>query len=163
MKRLDPENMLAHIDGLPEQLMSAWKLGLTLPLPAMKSINRLVVAGMGGSAIGADLVASCLSDRLLVPMSVQRDYGLPAYARGSDTLVVISSHSGNTEESNSAYEQACLSGCQVVVVSTGGKLRTSAESAGFPVWIFNHIRSTAYCCGVLVWIAARASDEVGVG
>ena len=97
-KKLDPQNMLAEIDGLPDQLKSAWELGQTLPLPDAKSIHRIVIAGMGGSAIGADLVAAVVSQSCPVPIFVHRDYGLPAFAKGKETLVVLSSHSGNTEE-----------------------------------------------------------------
>ncbi len=135
---LDAENMLAHIDMLPEQLLEAWKLGLKLPLPAMEPVEKIVVAGMGGSAIGADLLASFLSDKLSVPMNVHRDYGLPEYAKGRSTLVVVSSHSGNTEESLSALEQAEKNHCQVVCLSTGGKLQKKGEEKGYPVWLFKH-------------------------
>lgn len=135
---LDTEDMLAHIDGLPQQLLQAWKSGMTQPLPAMQPVDRIVVAGMGGSAIGADLLAAFLADRLRVPMNVHRDYGLPGYAQGEKTLVVISSHSGNTEESLSAFVQACENRCQVVVVCTGGRLQQKAAEKGFPTWLFQH-------------------------
>ncbi|TLN02566.1 hypothetical protein FDZ74_15200 [bacterium] len=57
LSTLDPEHMLAEIDALPEQLESAWHLGLKQPLPQMSEVNLIIVAGMGGSAIGADLLA----------------------------------------------------------------------------------------------------------
>ena len=97
-KKLDSQNMLGEIDGLPDQLKSAWKLGQTLTLPEAKNIQRIVIAGMGGSAIGADLVAAAVSQTCAVPIFVHRDYGLPAFAKGKETLAVLSSHSGNTEE-----------------------------------------------------------------
>jgi glucose/mannose-6-phosphate isomerase len=135
---IDVDNMLSHVNGLPNQLEQAWNLGLTLPLPAMDPVKQVVISGMGGSAIGADLLASFLSDRATVPVMIQRDYGLPAYAFGKDTLVVVSSHSGNTEESLSAFEAACRSHCQVVVITTGGKALTEAQAAGVPAWVFVH-------------------------
>jgi glucose/mannose-6-phosphate isomerase len=98
----------------------------------MLPVDRIVVAGMGGSAIGADLLAAYLEDRLSVPMTVHRDYGLPGYAQGEKTLAVISSHSGNTEESLSAFAQACENGCQVIVVCTGGSLQQKATEKGIP-------------------------------
>jgi len=156
---LDRENMLAHIDGLPHQLLQAWKQGSTQPLPAMDPVERIVVSGMGGSAIGADLLASFLSDRLSVPMIVHRDYGLPEFARGKNTLVVVSSHSGNTEESLSAFEQAAKSGCQVVCISTGGKLQSKAEELGYPVWLFKHTgqprSAVGYSFGLLLALFTR--------
>lgn len=135
---LDTEDMLAHIDSLPRQLLQAWNSGMLQPLPAMQPVDRIVVAGMGGSAIGADLLTAYLADRLHVPMNVHRDYCLPVYAQGKSTLVVISSHSGNTEESLSAFDQACANGCQVVAVCTGGKLQQRAAEKGIPTWLFQH-------------------------
>ncbi len=58
---IDRADMLGHITGLPGQLAEAWRLGSTLPLPALAPIRNIVVVGMGGSAIGADLLASYLS------------------------------------------------------------------------------------------------------
>lgn len=135
---LDCENMIAHIDGLPDQLFNAWKMGLNQPLPAMEPVEKIVIAGMGGSAIGADLLASYLLDKMSVPVIIHRDYGLPGYAKGGNTLVVISSHSGNTEESLSAFEQAIPNHCQVICITTGGTIQKKAEEKGYPVWIFNH-------------------------
>src|SRR5262245_51814054 len=89
-KKLDTLNMLAEIDGLPDQLKSAWELGQTMPLPTGQTskvsktseVSRVVIAGMGGSAIGADLVAAFVAATCLAPVSVHRDYGLPAFVRG---------------------------------------------------------------------------------
>ncbi len=135
---LDEDNMLDQIRGLPDQILEAWRLRLQLQLPPMQPISRVVIVGMGGSAIGADLLSAYLSDRVTVPVFIQRDYGLPAYASGKETLVVVSSHSGNTEESLSAFDAACHNNCQLVVITTGGKILIDAESAGIPVWVFNH-------------------------
>ncbi len=109
-KQLDTLNMLAEIDGLPDQLQSAWELGQTQPFEGLESlkgsIRQIVIAGMGGSAIGADLLTAYVSSTCSVPVSVHRDYGLPAFARGKETLVIASSHSGNTEETLEAFETA---------------------------------------------------------
>ncbi len=156
---LDSENMIQHIDGLPEQLQKAWELGFSLPLPPLGSIKRVVISGMGGSAIGADLLASFVSDRATVPVVVQRDYGLPAYAFGKDTLVVVSSHSGNTEESLSAFEEACRSNCQIVVITTGGALLSNAQTLGIPAWVFTHKgqprAAVGYSFGLLLALFVR--------
>ena len=135
---LDQDRMIEHIAGLPEQFEKAWDLGFNLALPLMQPINRIVVAGMGGSAIGADLLSSYLSDRATVPVMIQRDYGLPAYAFGKETLVIVSSHSGNTEESLSAFEAACRSNCQILVITTGGTLLADSLASGVPAWVFVH-------------------------
>jgi glucose/mannose-6-phosphate isomerase len=93
---------------------------------------------MGGSAIGGDLVAAYAAAACPVPIIVHRDYDLPAWAAGPEVLVIASSHSGNTEETLSSFEAATKAGCRILVVTTGGKLASLAESAGAPVFIFEH-------------------------
>lgn len=140
-KALDQQDMLAHIDGLPDQLQSAWDSSQGHPLEFAgqgNSLRQVLIAGMGGSAIGADLVAAAVMDRCPVPVIVHRDYGLPAFARGPETLVICSSHSGNTEETLDSFEAAVQNGCRVLAVSTGGKLSEEARGAGVPVWQFEH-------------------------
>ncbi len=136
--QLDSQNMLAEIDGLPEQLEDAWALGQTLPLPAWSGVRQVLIVGMGGSAIGADLLAAYVTPHCSVPVMVRRDYGLPAWARGPETLVIASSHSGNTEETLSAFAAARQAGCRLLVVSTGGELARQAEAAGAALWRFEH-------------------------
>lgn len=135
---LDPENMLAQLQGLPAQLEKAWELGLGLPLPQMNEISRVVIVGMGGSAIGADLLVAFLLDRLDMPVFIHRDYGLPAFAHDCGTLVILTSHSGNTEEVLSAFDEACKRHCQVMAITTGGRLKKAMLDAGLPVWVFSH-------------------------
>ncbi len=136
--QLDTENMLSHIDALPDQLTAAYNLGLSLALPVMAPVERIIIAGMGGSAIGADLIAAYLADQLPVPFLVHRDYDLPAYAAGQQTLVVVSSHSGNTEEALSAFTTARNRGCQLLAICTGGSLERECRNLGIPVWKFDH-------------------------
>ena len=105
-KKIDTQDMIGHIDDLPDQLARAWELGQDLPLPKLDAarLTAVVIAGMGGSAIGGDLLAAWCEPSLKVPMVVHRDYGLPAFARDERTLVIASSHSGNTEETLDAFE-----------------------------------------------------------
>ena len=80
-KQLDTLNMLGEIDDLPDQLGFAYQLGLKHELPEWKGIRQVVIAGMGGSAIGADLLASYSATLAPLQVSVLRDYGLPLFAR----------------------------------------------------------------------------------
>lgn len=159
LSEIDPENMIAQIDGLPEQLETAWNLGLSQPLPQMSAVSLVVIAGMGGSAIGGDLLAGVIADRSPVPVLVQRDYDLPAYANGRETLVVVSSHSGNTEESLSALTAAVQNRCQVVTISTGGKLQRISEQSGISNWKFVHQgqprAAVGYSFGLLLALMVR--------
>ncbi len=91
-----------------------------------RHITSVVVAGMGGSALAALLVKSWLKSELTVPLEVVRSYDLPEYVN-SDTLVIISSYSGNTEETISCFEQAKIKGAQVAIIAAGGQLIDSAN------------------------------------
>ena len=137
-KELDTLNMLGEIDNLPNQLGHAYQLGMRLELPEWTDIKQVVIAGMGGSAIGADLLTSYGAPLSPVPVSVHRDYGLPLYARGTNTLVACSSHSGNTEETLDAFEAALKAECRIIVVCTGGELANRARANNIPVWMFDH-------------------------
>lgn len=135
---LDTQNMLAEMNGLPEQLLTAWKEAQSLPLSDFSGVKQVLVAGMGGSAIGADLLKAYAAPLSSVSLEVHRDYDLPAWADGSDTLVIVSSHSGNTEETNSAMETALERGCSVLAISTGGKIAELAKKNDVNLWIFQH-------------------------
>jgi glucose/mannose-6-phosphate isomerase len=144
-KELDPQDMLGHINGLPDQLETAWDLSQRQPFEGFEpskgsssDVRQIVICGMGGSAIGADLVAATVMDTCPVPVFAHRDYDLPAFAKGPETLVICSSHSGNTEETLDAFETALENGCRVLAVSTGGKLSEKARGADVPVWQFEH-------------------------
>ena len=138
IKQIDAGNMLHHIDTLPDQLSAAWDLGKHLPLPKWNTIKKVIISGMGGSAIGGDLVSGYLSSFCSVPILVSRDYDIPAWANSDDTLFIASSHSGNTEETISSYHQAVQRGCKILTISTGGELTELAKRDGYPAWVFRH-------------------------
>lgn len=158
LKTLDPENMIGHINGLPDQLAAAWALGQELPLPDWQDVRQIVVAGMGGSAIGADLLAAYGEPALKASLTTHRDYGLPAWVN-TDTLVVCSSHSGNTEETLDAYEKAKQAGCKILAVCTGGRLAEQAKQDRHPLWQFDHKgqprTAVGYSFGLLLALVAR--------
>ena len=93
-----------------------------------RTITRVIVAGMGGSALAALLVKTWLKDSLTVPFEVVRTYDLPAYVDAS-TLVIASSYSGNTEETVSCLHQAKEAGAQVAVLASGGELIEQAHAS----------------------------------
>lgn len=159
LQQLDPQNMLAHIDTLPDQLLNAWDLGQTLPLPDFGTVKNIIVAGMGGSAIGGDLLSAYMRPLADIPVFSHRDYGLPAWARGRETLVICSSHSGNTEETLSSFNKALENGCSVLTLSTGGKLSEIAQKVGAPAWRFNHQgqprTAVGFSFGILLALVSR--------
>lgn len=155
----DPENMLGYIDALPEDLTKAWQLGQELPLPAYPQIERVVIAGMGGSAIGGDLLAAYLADQLTIPVILHRNYDLAAWAKGKNTLVICSSHSGNTEETLSSFHKAIDENCSLLVLCTGGRLQAEATAKGVPLWTFMHTgqprTAIPYSFGLLLALFCR--------
>ncbi|MEZ0395755.1 MAG: bifunctional phosphoglucose/phosphomannose isomerase [Anaerolineales bacterium] len=159
LSQIDTQNMLAEIDGLPDQLARAWRLGASQPLPETGLLQRVVIAGMGGSAIGADLLAAYALDSCPLPVVVHRDYGLPAFADGPSTLVIASSHSGNTEETLDAFEAAAEAGCSLLAVCTGGELEKRAAARGVPLWKFEHAgqprAAVGFSFGLLLALFAR--------
>ncbi len=138
-KEIDTLDMLREIDGLPDQLQSAWQLGQALPLPiASGRYSNAVISGMGGSAIGADLLAAYVGSACRLPVVVHRDYGLPAFAHGESTLFIASSHSGETEETLDGFEAALKNHCTIVAITTGGELARRARQHEVCLWQFEH-------------------------
>ncbi len=159
---LDQEGMLAHVDGLPDQLASAWELGKQYPRPAFNGLQAILISGMGGSAIGADLLASYAAPLCPLPIIVHRDYDLPAWANGPHVLVIASSHSGNTEETLSAFKAAQQNECQILSISTGGKLAAQSQAAGIPVWTFEHHGQPRAAVGFSFGLILAALHHLGL-
>ncbi len=160
MRRADTDDMLGHVASFSNQVIEGWRIsrGLELPPEAPRSV---AILGMGGSAIGGELVKGIWSDRLTVPVEIIRGYDLPAWV-GTDTLVIVSSKSGATEETLSALEAALARRSPVVVISTGGVLRSVAESAGLPIATFPPQGSPRSSVGYSMAIVAGILEKVGV-
>jgi len=138
LPKLDPEGMLDHVAALPQQCRGAWALTRQLDLPTRHlHANRVLIAGMGGSAIGGDLAAAVVAGTSPVPILVQRGYDLPAHV-DRQTLVIGSSYSGNTEETLAAFQAAHERGCPLVAVTTGGKLARLAGEWHVPLISFDY-------------------------
>jgi len=125
----DPDDMLGRIRELPEQCENAWAtiMAMDLPLPS-REFRNVVVIGMGGSAIGGDLVRTLVWKEIQIPMIVNRDYDIPAFVN-EKTLAIASSYSGNTEETLSSLEQVQENGAVLVAISTGGELARRAQAS----------------------------------
>tara|TARA_Y100000590_G_scaffold206969_1_gene234421 strand:+ start:2808 stop:3866 length:1059 start_codon:yes stop_codon:yes gene_type:complete len=124
----DPDGMLAKIRAAPDIARKGWDNGQKAHLPrGYQDIENVIVAGMGGSAMGADILRAMLVDIAEIPMLLSRGYTIPAFA-GPQTMVVCASYSGNTEETLSAFDAAKNAGCKIVVVGGGGRLFKAAEN-----------------------------------
>lgn len=129
----DPADMLSRIGELPTQVRDAWDAiqGFEPP-PAYREVSSVVITGMGGSAIGGSLVQVLAGPECPAPITVNRDYHLPAYVN-ERTLVIASSYSGNTAETLSATEEALTFGAKPLAVTTNGQLADIAADRDFPM------------------------------
>jgi glucose/mannose-6-phosphate isomerase len=129
---IDASGLLQDILGLPEQLRDAMWRVQSAQLEPHDAPGGMVVAGMGGSAIGGALARAALGDRASRPIMLARAYALPAWT-ATDTTVLCASYSGNTEETLAAYEAAGALGARRIAVTTGGKLADAARAEGVSV------------------------------
>jgi len=159
--QLDSQGMLGHIDGLPSQLEGAWELAMSQPMAEGPKPRMVLMAGMGGSAIGADLAAAYLAPACPVPLMVWRGYDLPASV-GPDALVILSSHSGNTEETLSAFDAARRRRARMLAITTGGELARKCEAEGVPVWRFEHHGQPRAAVGFSFSLSLGALHRVGL-
>lgn len=133
-QRLDPSNMRGRIIELPQQCLKAWQQALDFALPShYSSVDKVIILGMGGSAIAGDLLSGLIAGECRVPIVVNRDYDLPPFVDAS-TLVIASSYSGMTEETLSAFEQALATPAKKIVITTGGRLKGLAEQHDIPIF-----------------------------
>ncbi len=122
--------MHRQIFTFPEQMQSAFRIAdESVPQGKKSTATAVVIAGMGGSAIGGDLIKALTADSATVPIEVVRDYSLPAWV-GPSTAVICVSYSGNTEESLSCYDEACKNGAQLIGITSGGELADRLKEDG---------------------------------
>ena len=169
-KKLDPDGMLNRIQEFPDQIETSWNAATSIELPATyRDINKVVILGMGGSAIGGDLLKSLILPEARLPVIIHRDYNLPFFI-DDKTLVIASSYSGQTEETLSAFKEALHTNSKKLVITTGGKLKELALQNDIPVFLFNYNSqpraalgySFGYLAGIFhtLGIIADKKDEI---
>jgi len=132
-QQTDPDGMGDLIERFPAQVEKAWRIGREAEVPsAYAAIDNVVIQGMGGSAIGGDLLRALHAGDLKVPVVVVRDYALPGFA-GPRILFIASSYSGNTEETLTGYAEAKRRGCKILAMASGGELAALATADKFPL------------------------------
>jgi glucose/mannose-6-phosphate isomerase len=138
IRSLDQSKMGDAIFGMGGHLRDASILARQaldrFSLPQKNEISNIVLAGLGGSAIGGDLVRSYLLSKLSVPFTINRTYNLPGFV-DENSLVIVSSYSGSTEESLSMFAEAEQRGAKIICITTGGKLAELAKRHHLPIII----------------------------
>jgi len=130
MKRIDKSDMLSFCVEAPKLCREAAKLAEAVQVNYSKP-KTIIVAGMGGSAIGGELLKDWTRDKIDVPIEICREYSLPAYAN-KKTLVFVISYSGETEEALSMFLDSTKRNCMTFCISSGGKLLRFAEKLSLP-------------------------------
>lgn len=167
---LDRGGMFGHIRDLGSELIRAWEQSESMELPpGVERAKGIVIAGMGGSATAADYFAAICHVSSERPVVVSRGYSLPNWVDG-DTLVVISSYSGNTEELVASYDDAWKRGAMMVAMTRGGKIGTRADGDGVPVHHVDYVAQPRAALahslapllrlGLTLGLSGVASDEV---
>jgi len=160
--RFDPSNMMGRIRELPQQCRQAWASATDFSLPSDYSkVDKVIILGMGGSAIGGDLVSGLVLEKDGLPVLVHRDYDLPSSV-DSRTLVIASSYSGNTEETLSAFAQALKTPAKKLAITTGGQLKALAEEKGIPVFTYHYVAEPRAAFGYSFFSILGLLHKLGV-
>ena len=134
IKELDKSNLLGSVEALPDQILDALTQVSSVVIPDnYKSIKNVVVSGMGGSVLGSYVIKHLFKSELKVPFEIVSSYVLPGYVN-TDTLVLLSSNSGTTEETLASAEDARIKGAKVMVITCGGPLEQLAIKYGWPLY-----------------------------
>lgn len=119
------------IESFPQHILEAIKITENVQFSRRETaIQHVLICGLGGSGIGGDLVTDLTAAEITVPIIVNKGYELPAFA-DADTLLILCSYSGNTEETLSCAEEAIRRGLKPVCIASGGKLKELATANGF--------------------------------
>lgn len=132
VKNIDKQNMLSLLLGVPQYAQEALERVEKAGLKKLTTpVRQIIISGLGGSAIGGDLVKAYVWNSCSVPIFVNREYTLPAFT-GSETLFIACSYSGDTEETLSSFEEALKKKTQILSVSSGGRLIALSKEKKIP-------------------------------
>ncbi len=131
VKKIDKSGMLSHLMKTPDYCRDAINRGKQVKVPEKVKPKNILIAGMGGSAIGGEILQDWLRDKFPIPLEICKDYSLPAYAN-KDTLFFANSYSGNTEETLSAFLDAVRRKCVTIAITSGGHLLSFSKELQVP-------------------------------
>ncbi len=137
-QQLDPSGMLQHLHKLTEQCQRAWQNTLKFDLPQeYAKVDKAIILGMGGSAIGGELVRRLALLESRLPVWVHRGYDSPPFL-DEKTLLIASSYSGNTEETLASFTESLNIPAKKLALTTNGKLKELAEKEGIPLFLIDY-------------------------
>lgn len=128
IKKLDPKNVYESTEMLASQCEQIWNDFKSLQFSEeLKTTKNIIICGMGGSAYGGHVVISLFKKELKIPVYVNNDYNLPAFA-DKDSLIILTSYSGSTEETLSCLEESIQKNCKIIGLTSGGKLSEALKN-----------------------------------
>ncbi|MFH1824710.1 MAG: bifunctional phosphoglucose/phosphomannose isomerase [Candidatus Firestonebacteria bacterium] len=132
MKKIDLSNMSKLVREMPLMIKEGVKIGKKVKLPEnVFKPKNIIVTGLGGSAIGGDLLRCSLNGEIKIPIVVNRNYSLPNWVN-KDTLVFAVSYSGNTEETISAYKHAVERKAKLMAITSNGAIKKMCDEKNLP-------------------------------
>jgi glucose/mannose-6-phosphate isomerase len=132
VSKYDPQDQFTVLINTFQQIESAWNNKIDTGTLKGKKYNSIIVTGLGGSAISADIMSNFLGSELTIPFVVNRNYHLPSFA-DKNSLLIVSSYSGNTEETISVFNEGIKKKCNIICITTGGKIGKTASENSIPV------------------------------
>jgi len=165
IKKLDPSRAYDSIAAFPQQLADAWEQVTKSPSANhFSSCQGIFLAGMGGSALGGRVIQSLFENELTIPFQVVTEYQLPA-AVDHNSLVIIASYSGNTQETLSCLADAAKRRAQIFAITTGGQVGEKINN-GLPGVIFqplyNYLGYPKTAIGYAVGSLLGFLNQIGV-
>jgi len=131
IKKIDKSNMRKAIINFPNYMINCFQLCNKYDITVPKAIKNIIIAGLGGSAIGGDIVRNWIGDRVSIPIEVCRDHQLPGYAN-EETMLIVISYSGETEETLRLFLEGFEKRCKILTVTSGGILDRLSKKHGIP-------------------------------
>lgn len=159
---LDPSGLRHRLKDLPRQCREAWVSSTAIELPdRWQRIDKVIIGGMGGSAIAGDLVIDLAAVQRSLPIILVRDFSLP-FNLDDNSLFIGCSHSGATEETLSLFRQACSQGGPVLAITGGGQLAREARASSSPVLNINSPGEPRSAVGYNLMLLLGALTRAGV-
>lgn len=128
---IDKSNMFDDLEKFPKQIIESKEIINNTTLEKIYKIDNIIITGMGGSAISGDIIKTYLRNKINIPIYVNRQYDLPKWAN-KNTLLLVQSYSGNTEETISAFKNGFQKRCKTICISSGGKLEKLSKKREIP-------------------------------
>jgi len=134
------------VEKFPDQLSEALQIAWASRVSPGKNIQHVLITGLGGSGIGGTIVSELANRQCKIPVMVSKDYFIPSFVN-ENTLVIVSSYSGNTEETLSAMQMAIEKKAQIACITSGGKVEELAEKNGFDLIVIPGGNPPRSCLG----------------